>query len=123
MVMMPVIEAITLASSACDARVRKAPAAGGGVVARGQWSRRPTEKKPWLPRVVGGDLRPIPLIDRRLQLTELVARSSVPCLHLVWGFDNGAKLLEAAEQHGLEGIISKRQASAYRSGPSRDGAR
>jgi bifunctional non-homologous end joining protein LigD len=68
----------------------------------------------------GEDLRPIPLIDRRLQLTELVARSSVPCLHLVWGFDDGAKLLEAAERHGLEGIVSKRQASAYRSGPSRD---
>jgi bifunctional non-homologous end joining protein LigD len=68
----------------------------------------------------GEDLRPAPLIDRRLQLTELVARSSVPCLHLVWGFDDGAKLLQAAERQGLEGIVSKRQASAYRSGPSRD---
>jgi bifunctional non-homologous end joining protein LigD len=66
------------------------------------------------------DLRPIPLIDRRLQLTELVARSSVQRLHLVLGFDDGAKLLAAAERHGLEGIVSKRQASAYRSGPSRD---
>ena len=44
----------------------------------------------------------------------------VHCLHLVQGFDDGAKLLEAAERHGLEGIVSKRQASAYRSGPSRD---
>jgi bifunctional non-homologous end joining protein LigD len=68
----------------------------------------------------GKDLRPIPLIDRRLQLTELVARSSVHCLHLVQGFDNGAKLLAAAERHGLEGIVSKRQASAYSSGPSND---
>jgi hypothetical protein len=64
----------------------------------------------------GEDLRLIPLIERRLQLTELVARSGVHCLHLVQGFDNGAKLLEAAERHGLEGIVSKRQASAYRSG-------
>jgi len=68
----------------------------------------------------GNDLRPLPLIERRLKLTELVARSSVPCLHLVQGFDNGAKLLKAAERHGLEGIVSKRQASAYASGPSRD---
>ena len=49
-----------------------------------------------------------------------MARSSVHCLHLVQAFDNGAKLLAAAERHGLEGIVSKRQASAYRSGPSRD---
>jgi ATP-dependent DNA ligase len=27
---------------------------------------------------------------------------------------------QAAEQHGLEGIVSKRAASAYQSGPSRD---
>ena len=42
------------------------------------------------------------------------------CLHPVQAFDDGAKLLEAAEQRGLEGIVSKRQASAYSSGPSRD---
>ena len=68
----------------------------------------------------GTDLRPIPLIKRRRQLTELVARSDVYCLHLAQVFDNGAKLLKAAERHGLEGIVSKRQASAYRSGPSHD---
>ena len=44
----------------------------------------------------------------------------MPCLQLVQAFDNGAKLLAAAERHGLEGIVSKRQASVYRSGPSRD---
>jgi len=68
----------------------------------------------------GEDLRPLPLIDRRLQLTELLARSDSPCLHLVWEFDHGAKLLQAAERHGLEGIVSKRARSAYGSGPSRD---
>jgi ATP-dependent DNA ligase len=41
-------------------------------------------------------------------------------LLLVPAFDDGAKLLAAAERHGLEGIVSKRVASAYRSGPSRD---
>ena len=53
----------------------------------------------------GTDLRPIPLIKRRRQRTELVARSDVYCLHLAQVFDNGAKLLKAAERHGLEGIV------------------
>jgi len=68
----------------------------------------------------GEDLRPLPLIERRLQLTELLLRSDVHCLHLVQAFDNGVKLLDAAEEHGLEGIVSKHKASTYRSGPSRD---
>ena len=68
----------------------------------------------------GEDLRPTALIERRLKLTELVLRSDVHCLHPVQAFDDGAKLLEAAERHGLEGIVSKRQASPYRSGPSSD---
>jgi hypothetical protein len=62
----------------------------------------------------------MPLIERRLKLTELVLRSDVHCLHPVQMFDDGAELLEAAERHGLEGIVSKRQASPYRSGLSRD---
>ena len=68
----------------------------------------------------GADLRPTPLIERRLKLTELVLRSDLHCLHPVQAFDDGAKLLEAAARHGLEGIVSKRKASAYRSGPSHD---
>ena len=68
----------------------------------------------------GEDLRPTPLTERRLKLTELVLRSDLHCLHPVQAFDDGVKLLEAAARHGLEGIVSKRQASAYSSGPSRD---
>jgi len=37
-------------------------------------------------------------------------------LQPVQTFEDAAKLLEAAERHGLEGIVSKRKASAYRSG-------
>ena len=44
----------------------------------------------------------------------------VTCLHLGPRFDDGGKLLEAAEQHGLEGIASKRRAAPYRSGECRD---
>src|SRR5436190_14486300 len=42
----------------------------------------------------GIDLRPLPLYQRKLRLKRLVARSEVPCLHLVESFDDGAKLLK-----------------------------
>src|SRR5262245_19053014 len=35
----------------------------------------------------GEDIRPLHLIERRLQLTELVARSDIHCLHLIQAFD------------------------------------
>ena len=41
-------------------------------------------------------------------------------MHLVEAFDDGVKLLEAAERHGLEGIVSKRRDAPYRSGECRD---
>src|SRR5262249_41214933 len=47
-------------------------------------------------------------------------RAKVPCLHLVDAFDDGQKLLEAAEQHRLKGVVSKRRAAPYQSGPSGD---
>jgi bifunctional non-homologous end joining protein LigD len=68
----------------------------------------------------GRDLRPLPLIERRRRLERLLARSNVRCLRLVEAFDDGVKLLEAAERHHLEGVVSKRKASPYRSGPSRN---
>jgi bifunctional non-homologous end joining protein LigD len=68
----------------------------------------------------GRDLRPLPLTERRRRLERLLARSRVPCLHLVEAFENGEQLLAAAVRHGLEGVGSKRKASPYRSGRSRD---
>jgi ATP-dependent DNA ligase len=44
----------------------------------------------------------------------------VPYLHLVDTIDDGQKLLEAAEGHGLEGVVSKRRDTSYRSGECRD---
>ena len=43
-------------------------------------------------------------------IERLLSRAKVPCLHLV-----DAWLLEAAEQHGLEGVASKRRSAPYRS--------
>jgi bifunctional non-homologous end joining protein LigD len=66
------------------------------------------------------DLRQLPLAERRQRLIRLVSRSEIMCLHLVQAFDDGQKLLEEAQRVGLGGIISKRRAAAYKSGPSRD---
>jgi bifunctional non-homologous end joining protein LigD len=68
----------------------------------------------------GVDLMPLQLRQRRRLLERLLVRANIPGLLLVPTFDDGVKLLEAAERHGLEGIVSKRQASPYRSGPSHD---
>src|SRR5262249_28308369 len=68
----------------------------------------------------GHDLRLMPLRERRRRLVRLVGRAEIPCLHLVETFEDGAALLRAAEQHGLEGIVSKRWDAPYRSGTSRD---
>jgi bifunctional non-homologous end joining protein LigD len=64
----------------------------------------------------GMDLRPLPLLERRRQLTHLMARGNVPCLRILECFNDGEKLLEAAERQSLEGIVSKRRTAPYHSG-------
>jgi bifunctional non-homologous end joining protein LigD len=41
-------------------------------------------------------------------------------LRLVEAFEDGEQLLASADRLCLEGIVSKRKATPYRSGPSRD---
>jgi bifunctional non-homologous end joining protein LigD len=69
---------------------------------------------------VGKDLRALPLIQRRQRLERLLAPAEIPCLRLVEAFDDGEELLKAADELGLEGIVSKRRSLPYRSGPCRD---
>jgi bifunctional non-homologous end joining protein LigD len=68
----------------------------------------------------GQDLKPLQLIERRQCPERLLSRAKVPCLHLVDAFADGQKLLEAAEQHGLEGVVSKRRDAPYHSGECGD---
>jgi len=68
----------------------------------------------------GHDLRPLSLVERKQRLNLLVNRAEIRCLHLVQTFENGKALLAAAEQHGLEGVVSKRRDSPYQSGTCRD---
>ena len=50
----------------------------------------------------------------------MLGRDAVSCLHLGDAFDDGQKLLEVVEQLGLEGVVSKRQSTPYRSGERGD---
>jgi bifunctional non-homologous end joining protein LigD len=66
----------------------------------------------------GQDLRGRPLMERRALLTKLVKQGSP--LQLSDHIDgDGARFFKAAAELGLEGIVSKRAVSRYRSGPSR----
>ncbi len=70
----------------------------------------------------GRDLRQEPLLERRMRLQELVGCNDPSCCiqfsdHVS---GNGGDLFEAADAMGLEGIVSKRARSCYRSGRSRD---
>ena len=68
----------------------------------------------------GEDLRQMPLIHRKALLNELVERANLPCLSYEPGFVDGDVLFETMDKLGLEGVVSKRTSSKYRSGRSRD---
>jgi bifunctional non-homologous end joining protein LigD len=61
-----------------------------------------------------------PLFQRRTALNELLNEVDDQELQLSQNFPDPAKLLAAADRMGLEGIVSKRRDSTYRSGQSRD---
>ena len=68
----------------------------------------------------GQDLRGHPLLERRALLRKLIKpdpRSPIQFSDHLEG--DGAKFFKAAAELGLEGIVSKRAASRYRSGRSR----
>jgi bifunctional non-homologous end joining protein LigD len=68
----------------------------------------------------GGDLRPLPLGERKAHLAKLLRRPPVGIELNAHTDADGATVFSHACQMGLEGIVSKRLAAPYRSGPSRD---
>jgi bifunctional non-homologous end joining protein LigD len=68
----------------------------------------------------GKDLRDRPLTSRQARLREAIADLDCPPVVASETFDDGAALLRAAEKHTLEGVVSKRRNTAYRSGDCRD---
>ncbi len=62
----------------------------------------------------GKDLRRFPLVRRKEALTKLVSGSEV--IQISETFNDPIALLLGAQEHGLEGIVSKRKDLPYRSG-------
>ena len=68
----------------------------------------------------GVDLRGLPLSERKRDLHRLCVKSRVPFLKEVQTFPNGPLLFDHCNKFGFKGVVSKRLASRYSSGPSRN---
>ena len=68
----------------------------------------------------GVDLRALPLSDRKRDLRRLCRKSRVPFMREVQTFPNGRLLFDHCNKFGFEGVVSKRLASRYSGGPSRN---
>ena len=73
-----------------------------------------------LPHQDGVDLRGLPLSERKRDLHRLCRKSRVPFMRQVQTFPNGTLLFDHCNKFGFEGVVSKRLASRYSSGPSRN---
>jgi bifunctional non-homologous end joining protein LigD len=69
--------------------------------------------------VAGDDLRRQPLIERKNTLQWVLRKSRGGIQYVEHTEGDGAEMFEAICKLGLEGIVSKRLTSVYKSGPSR----
>jgi bifunctional non-homologous end joining protein LigD len=85
-------------------------------------SAKPAQLHIWtfdLLAVNGKDLRKWSLEARQGRLQILLSRFACPVLLASEAFNDGEALLRVAENHGLEGVVSKRRDAPYRSGACR----
>jgi bifunctional non-homologous end joining protein LigD len=68
----------------------------------------------------GHDLRALPLGDRKKRLARLIGKRRLGIVLSEHTNEDGATVFLQACKMGLEGIVSKRLGSPYRSGPSKD---
>lgn len=66
--------------------------------------------------IAGGDLRPLPLLDRKARLEKLLAGAPPSIAYVDHMTGDSARILAHACRMGIEGIVSKRADSPYRSG-------
>ena len=71
-------------------------------------------------RVGKRDLRMLPLEERKARLADLLTGTDSAHVRYSESFEDGQALLKAAIGLGLEGVVSKKRGSPYRSGPCRD---
>jgi bifunctional non-homologous end joining protein LigD len=64
----------------------------------------------------GRDLRRLSLVERRIHLRHVLAKADEHALRYSEDFRDPETLLAAAEQQGLDGVISKLTYQPYRSG-------
>ena len=68
----------------------------------------------------GARITPLPPVERRALLHDVITAAGTRHLQFSGEFDYPLELLAAGEKMVLEGVVSKRRASPYRSGPTRD---
>jgi bifunctional non-homologous end joining protein LigD len=68
----------------------------------------------------GVRITPLPLTDRKKALADVVMATDSEHLQFSGAFTDPITLLETCDGMNLEGIVSKRVDSAYRSGPTKD---
>ena len=68
----------------------------------------------------GDDLRRKPLVERKAALRKLLKKTLGGIQYIEHTKGDGSKMFDAVCKLGLEGMVSKRLSSPYRSGPSRN---
>lgn len=64
----------------------------------------------------GADMRPLPLVVRKMKLGALLKKLDQPNIQYSAPFNNPEGLLAECRSRNLEGIVSKRKDAPYRSG-------
>jgi len=67
----------------------------------------------------GRDMRPFPLVTRRVRLAALIKKAGDELIRMSDTFPDPLKLLGALDERGLEGIVSKKSDQPYVSGKNR----
>jgi hypothetical protein len=72
-----------------------------------------------MPSLNSKDLRPQPLLKRKDRLQALLSRFDCLAVSVSEVFEDGAKLLAAADRHQLDGVVSKRRGCASTAAPTK----